>query len=181
MNKSQLEHIIRASSEIVNDYEFVIVGSQSVLGHNIPTCGAINRSMEADMFPFNNYDERGYLECIGELSEFHQNYGYYVDPVDKEVIFLPCNYLNRVQKIQNENTNGKIAYCISPLDLSVAKSMALRDKDKEVLYFFLKNNIVKKDDLIEEVKKLKSDNYKNYPIEVFEEKQKKAIYFIDNA
>lgn len=32
MQRSQLEHLIRAAAEITNQYEFVIVGSQSILG-----------------------------------------------------------------------------------------------------------------------------------------------------
>lgn len=32
MNRDELEHLIRASGEITNQYEFVIVGSQSILG-----------------------------------------------------------------------------------------------------------------------------------------------------
>jgi hypothetical protein len=32
MNREELEHIIRASSDITDQYEFVIIGSQSILG-----------------------------------------------------------------------------------------------------------------------------------------------------
>ena len=32
MNRDELEHLIRASGAITNQYEFVIVGSQSILG-----------------------------------------------------------------------------------------------------------------------------------------------------
>ena len=32
MKREELEHIIRASSDITAQYEFVIVGSQSILG-----------------------------------------------------------------------------------------------------------------------------------------------------
>ena len=32
MNRDELEHLIRASATITNEYEFVIVGSQSILG-----------------------------------------------------------------------------------------------------------------------------------------------------
>ena len=39
MNRDELEHLIRASGVITNQYEFVIVGSQSILGP-IPLPGA---------------------------------------------------------------------------------------------------------------------------------------------
>lgn len=32
MTREELEHIIRASADVTNQYEFVIVGSQSMLG-----------------------------------------------------------------------------------------------------------------------------------------------------
>ena len=32
MTREQLEHIIRACAGITNQYEFIIVGSQSILG-----------------------------------------------------------------------------------------------------------------------------------------------------
>jgi hypothetical protein len=37
MQRSQLEHLIRAAAEITNQYEFVVSGSQSIVGAiNIP-------------------------------------------------------------------------------------------------------------------------------------------------
>ena len=32
MNREDLEHIIRAAADVTNEYEFIIVGSQSILG-----------------------------------------------------------------------------------------------------------------------------------------------------
>jgi len=32
MNRADLEHLIRAAAAVTNEYEFVIVGSQSILG-----------------------------------------------------------------------------------------------------------------------------------------------------
>ena len=32
MNREDLEHIIRAAGEVTDEYEFIIVGSQSILG-----------------------------------------------------------------------------------------------------------------------------------------------------
>jgi hypothetical protein len=32
MTREELEHIIRASADFTNQYEFVIIGSQSMLG-----------------------------------------------------------------------------------------------------------------------------------------------------
>jgi hypothetical protein len=40
MTREQLEHIIRACAAITNQYEFIIVGSQSILGHDPKTVTA---------------------------------------------------------------------------------------------------------------------------------------------
>lgn len=51
MTREELEHIIRACGEITNQYEFVIVGSQSMLG-SVPNPEAVfTVSMEADIYP----------------------------------------------------------------------------------------------------------------------------------
>jgi hypothetical protein len=38
MTREELEHIIRASADVTGQYEFIIVGSQSILGQvpNLP-------------------------------------------------------------------------------------------------------------------------------------------------
>ena len=36
MTREELEHIIRASADVTNQYEFVIIGSQSMLGAKRP-------------------------------------------------------------------------------------------------------------------------------------------------
>ena len=51
MTREQLEHLIRASGVITNQYEFVILGSQSILGA-IPNPPALfTMSAEADIYP----------------------------------------------------------------------------------------------------------------------------------
>lgn len=53
MKREDLEHIIRAAAEITNEYEFVVVGSQSILGL-IPNPPAVfTMSAEADIYPLN--------------------------------------------------------------------------------------------------------------------------------
>lgn len=50
MNREDLEHIIRAAADVTNEYEFIIVGSQSILGP-IPYPPEVFRmSAEADIY-----------------------------------------------------------------------------------------------------------------------------------
>ncbi len=51
MTRGELEHIIRASADITGQYEFIIVGSQSILG-SVPNPQAVfTMSAEADIYP----------------------------------------------------------------------------------------------------------------------------------
>jgi len=51
MNREDLEHIIRAAGEVTDWYEFVVVGSQSILGAVPAPPARLKASMEADIFP----------------------------------------------------------------------------------------------------------------------------------
>lgn len=57
MNRSQLEHIIRAASEISGDKEIVVIGSQSIHAQLIKLPPIAFQSWEADVYPL-NYPER---------------------------------------------------------------------------------------------------------------------------
>ena len=51
MQRSELEHIIRASGDIARDDEIVIIGSQSILGQFPDAPMRLLVSMEADVYP----------------------------------------------------------------------------------------------------------------------------------
>ena len=53
MNRDALEHLIRAAGEVTNEYEFVVVGSQAILGPIPNPPPELTMSMEADMYPMN--------------------------------------------------------------------------------------------------------------------------------
>lgn len=51
MTREELEHIIRASADITGQYEFIIVGSQSILGPVPNPNPVFTMSAEADIYP----------------------------------------------------------------------------------------------------------------------------------
>jgi len=51
MNRTELEHIIRASCAIAGESEVVIIGSQSILGQFPNAPRELLASIEADVFP----------------------------------------------------------------------------------------------------------------------------------
>ena len=51
MNRQDLEHIVRAAADVSNEYEFIIVGSQSILGPIPYPPEVFKMSAEADIYP----------------------------------------------------------------------------------------------------------------------------------
>ena len=130
MQRPQLEHLIRAAAEITNQYEFVIVGSQSILGTVQAPPPECTQSMEADMYPLVAPELADLIDgAIGELSFFHEHFGYYAQGVGPETAHLPRGWKDRLVRLQSAATNGRVGYCLDPVDLFVSKACAARDKD----------------------------------------------------
>jgi hypothetical protein len=130
VTREQLEHLIRAASVIADDLEIVVIGSQAILGQFPQAPAPMRVSMEADLFPL-NYPERSDLieGSIGELSPFHQTFGYYAEAVGEKTAILPQGWKDRLVVIQNKNTRGARGLCLEVHDLLVAKAIAGREKD----------------------------------------------------
>lgn len=85
MTREELEHVIRASGDITNQYEFVIVGSQSMLGPVPSPEEVFTVSMEADIYPLHAPELADKIDgAIGEGSQFHRRFGYYAQGVGPE-------------------------------------------------------------------------------------------------
>lgn len=144
MKSQELEHLIRAASAITDQYEIMIVGSQSILGAVPDAPDALLLSMEADMYPLRRPDLADLIDgAIGELSPFEERFGYYAQGVGPETAILPTGWEARVVKIQNKNTDLKIGYCLEPHDLAASKLAAGRDKDWPFVETMLQHQIVK--------------------------------------
>ena len=82
MTRDELEHIIRAAADITDQYEFIIVGSQSILGAVPHPHEVFTVSMEADIYPKEAPELAELIDgAIGERSQFHQTHGYYAQGV----------------------------------------------------------------------------------------------------
>ncbi len=143
MQRSQLEHLIRAAAEITNEYEFVIVGSQSILGVVASPPPECLVSMEADIYPLQAPGLADLIDgAIGELSFFHDHFGYYAQGVSPGTAHLPRGWQSRLVRLQSAATNDRIGYCLDPADLFVSKACAAREKDAVFNRALLKHGIV---------------------------------------
>ena len=143
MRRHELEHLIRAAAAITNQYEILVIGSQSILGAFPDAPHFLLRSMEADMYPLQRPDLAGLIDgAIGELSPFEDQFGYYAQGVGPQTALLPAGWEHRLVKIQNANTDLKIGYCLEPHDLAASKLAAGRDKDWPFVEFLLTHRMV---------------------------------------
>lgn len=143
MQLHQLEHLIRAAGTITDRYEFIVVGSQSILGsveRPPPECLMSN---EADLYPKDAEDLWDKIDgALGEGSQFHDAYGYYAQGVDSTTAVLPQGWEGRLNRLQTPGTNDRIAYCIDVLDLFMSKCAANREKDRDFNLVLLRAGLV---------------------------------------
>ena len=152
MIRSQLEHAIRASCDVLKIDEVTILGSQSILGkwneRQLPPKAIFSKEVDvADFTKATLIDQEKSADLLegllGEYSRFHQTHGFYIDGVDSSTASLPPGWNKRLVKVQNRNTNNKIGWCLEPHDLCVAKLAANREKDREFVTAVMKADIVK--------------------------------------
>lgn len=130
MRREQLEHLVRAAAHIVDDEEIVIVGSQAVLGQFPDAPPSLLISAEADLYPKNKPELADLIDgTIGELSPFHETFGYYAHGVGENTAILPGGWRERLVPIRNDNTRGATGWCLEIHDLVVSKLVAGREKD----------------------------------------------------
>ena len=129
MTRAQLEHLIRAAATIANDTEIVVIGSQAVLGQFPNAPPDLLVSVEADLYP-RHYPERADLidGSIGELSPFHQTFGYYAHGVGEQTAILPAGWEGRLVTIP---VGGARGLCLEVHDLVLSKWAAGREKDRQ--------------------------------------------------
>jgi hypothetical protein len=130
MKKHQLDHLLRAAGRITGERRFIIVGSQSLHGKHPDLADEIVASAEADLIAKSKVERTEWLNAMGQDSPFHQEFGYYADPVEEGTATLPAGWKGRLVNLPPGDTDGVQGYCLEPHDLVIAKHVAGRDKDR---------------------------------------------------
>ncbi|MDZ7754656.1 MAG: hypothetical protein U5S82_24135 [Gammaproteobacteria bacterium] len=93
MKRNNLEHPIRAAGAITQSQTIIVLGSQSILGKYPDAPNTVLMSMEADLIPAEHPDRWNLLDgTIGEMSPFHESFGYYADGVEESTAVLPAKW-----------------------------------------------------------------------------------------
>jgi hypothetical protein len=130
MNRRQLEHIIRAAAQIVDEDELVILGSQAILGQYPQAPADLLVSMEVDLYPLHRPDLADLVDgTLGELSPFHETFGYYAQGVGPTTATLPSGWETRLIPVSGPSTRGATGWCLEAHDLVISKLVASREKD----------------------------------------------------
>ena len=130
MKRHQLEHVLRAAGAIVAVADLIVIGSQAVLGWSDSPPAALLASLEVDIYPRYAPELANVIDgTIGELSPFHETFGYYAHGVAPETATLPEGWEDRLIGLSNENTNGVTGWCLHPVDIAISKLAAGRPKD----------------------------------------------------
>jgi hypothetical protein len=129
MKKRQVDHVLRAAGRITGEKQFLIIGSQSLHGKHPDVADDILRSMEVDLIAKGDAARTEWLNAIGQDSPFHEQFGYYADPVDETTATLPRGWKGRLVNLPAGDTEGVSALCLDPHDLAIAKYVACREKD----------------------------------------------------
>ena len=130
MRRSELEHVIRAAGAIADEDDIVVIGSQAILGAHADAPAPLLISQEADVFPARRPERADVIDgAIGEMSPFHETFGYYAHGVGPETARLPAGWRDRLVAVDNANTKPRRGLCLHPDDLAAAKLLAGREKD----------------------------------------------------
>jgi hypothetical protein len=144
MKRADLEHILRASKGTTGETEFIVIGSQSVLGRFPDAPRLLRQSMELDIYPKFRPELAPEIEgSLGRYSQFDTTFGYHADGVGPETATLPAGWEARLVRVENDNTGGAVGWCLDPHDLAYAKLAARREKDIAFVAALIRHKLVR--------------------------------------
>jgi len=143
MTRAELEHAIRAACDVSRDNEVYVFGSQAILGQYPDAPESLRQSAEADIAPVKAIDMVDVIDGnLGELSIFHETFGFYVHGASIEAAVLPTGWQKRAIKVCNENTRNNTGWCVEAHDLAASKLAAFRNKDKDFVRTLLVEKLI---------------------------------------
>ena len=150
MRREQLEHVLRAACSIADSEVALVIGSQAILASFpddvLPS--AASRSIEVDVAFFDDPDDvKSDLVdgAIGELSPFHETFGYYAQGVSVTTAALPNGWRDRLVRFATPASAPGAALCLEPHDLVASKLVAHREKDLEFAASLIQAGVVDTD------------------------------------
>jgi hypothetical protein len=147
VRREDFEHVIGAAANVVGEDEFVVIGSQAILGSFPDAPASLLRSLEADIYPALSPDKADLIDgALGDGSSFHRSFGYYAHGVAPETAKAPAGWRERLIRVEIpprvRSPRRPIAWCLEPHDLVLAKCVAGRERDWDFARDALASGIV---------------------------------------
>jgi len=155
VTRSELEHAIRAACDVSGDDELYVFGSQAILGQYPDAPEALRQSAEADVAPVHAVDMADAIDAqLGELSQFHDAFGFYVHGLSIDAAVLPAGWQKRAIAVRNDNTRNMTGWCVEAHDLAASKLVAFREKDRDFVRVLIVENLIKPATLLRRLRAL---------------------------
>jgi len=144
MRRHELEHVLRAAKGITDEIEFVVIGSQAILAQIPDPPRLLTYSNEVDFYPLHAPEKADLIDgVIGELSRFHETYGYYAHGVAPETATLALKWREWAVTLETPLMEGAIGHCLHPVDVAYSKLAAGREKDFAFIRELIRCELIK--------------------------------------
>ncbi len=146
MKRHEVEHVIRAAANIVDD-EIVVIGSQAAVVQVADPPEPLELSMEADVFPLNDPERAIEIDgVLGDGSSFHDQFGYFAHGVGPETPHAPAGWEGRAVRVAyspNERWKREaVGHFMELHDVVLSKLAAGREKDFVYAQAAIENDLV---------------------------------------
>jgi hypothetical protein len=153
VRSDQFEHVVAAAAEVTGQDEFVVVGSQAILGSIDEPPASMLQSMEADIYPIRAPGAADLIDGnLGDGSQFHAAFGYYAHGVGPETAKPPRGWEERLVRRPIPARAGSdrraVAWCLEIHDLVLSKLVAGRERDWDYAAEALKAGLVQPEVLL---------------------------------
>jgi len=153
VDRDDFFHVLAAAADVTKETEFVVVGSQAIVGLYADPPAEMLRSMEIDLYPKNAPDRGIDIDgALGEGSPFQSQYGYYAHSVGPETATAPEGWEDRLKPVtippRVQGRPSVTAWCIEVHDLVLAKLARGDQRDWDFAGAALSAGLVRKERLL---------------------------------
>lgn len=138
-----LQKLFERAKDLTNHTEFVVVGSNSVLGVPRDNDLPARMTMSNDVDAYTRGDPGRIFDLekqLGQGSPFELENGYYLDPVSPTLPTLPNSWESRLFTIRFEN--NLVLHFLDPNDAAVSKYARCEPRDREWLQAGLASGVL---------------------------------------
>ena len=121
MNLDQLFSLFEQARKLCLHEDFVVVGSLSILGLSSTSPMPATMTMSVDVDCYTQRDPGRIFDLVGQLGEntaYHQQTGFFLDPVSPNLPTLPGGWQDRLMKVER---NRLRLWFLDPNDAAVSK------------------------------------------------------------